>query len=169
MSPAEKESLPLDPGSVTTHESRDGQAVTTQAGAGRHGQVPPGSMQNPQEPWHESHSWARGRSAGPAPCWLRQAPGFRQLAETGAPEQSHCVFTKEQLEPEPPWVQPSWQNGSGTQPAHPGIPGSPLAHTMLSLLQRHTAAGRLCPHIHAWVVPVCMEQRCVYTCITRRL
>lgn len=82
--------------------------------------------------------------------WLLAGLSQTPAAATRAPDQSHCVFTMEQLEPEPPWVSPAGQDGSGvSQPA--GIPGSPLVHTVFLLLQRRTVAGRLCPHTHAWV------------------
>lgn len=121
-------------------------------------------MQNPRSP-------GTSRTVGPVGGSLSLRPllaAGRPLPDASScnwgPEQSHCVFTKEQLEPEhlgAAQLAKTAQASASPQAS----PGSPPAHTMLSLLQGHTAAGRLCPHIHAWVVPVCMEQRCVYTCI----
>lgn len=79
--------------------------------------------------------------AAPWACthqWLLAGPSQMPAAATGAPDQSHCVFTKEQLEPEPPWVQPSWPRGLRYQPArgHLRLPSS--AHCVLAPAEAHS-------------------------------
>ena len=70
--------------------------------------------------------------------WLLAGLSQTPAAATRAPDQSHCVFTMEQLEPEPPWVQPSWPRWLRRQPArrHPRLPSS--AHRVLAPAEAHS-------------------------------
>ena len=70
--------------------------------------------------------------------WLLAGLSQTPAAATGAPDQSHCVFTMEQLEPEPPCVQPSWPRRLRCQPArrHPRFPSS--AHRVLAPAEGHS-------------------------------